>query len=115
MDDARLTRVAENESLFRDINEAVEVTAQRFSGAGETVQEFLCECGDTGCVERVPLAIAEYESVRANGSRFVIVDGHEIEDAERVVERTDRYAVVEKLGAGSDVAERRNPRAGGAT
>ena len=104
--------MAENESLFRDINEAVEVAAQRFHDADDVLQEFLCECGDTACVERLTMTLAEYEAVRANASRFAIRNGHEIAEAERVVEVNDRYTVIEKFGAGSEAAERRNPRKG---
>jgi len=34
--------------------------------------------------------------MRLNPRRFAVLPGHEIEDIEQVVERTDRYLVVEK-------------------
>ena len=109
MDTERQRRIAENESLFRDVNEHVEDTAERFMLGDDVAQDFLCECGDTGCTERITLTLREYAAVRANPLHFAIVPGHEIPEAERVVERRDRYAVVEKHGAGAEVAQQRRP------
>src|SRR3712207_7921589 len=39
---------------------------------------------------------AEYERLRADARHFAVVAGHDIPSAEYVVERTDRYHVVEK-------------------
>ena len=108
MDTTRQERFAENESVFRDVNERVEESHERFGAEG--LQEFLCECGDEACTERIFLTLEEYEAVRRNPTRFALVPGHEIEDVEEVVERTDRFAVVEKTGLGRRVAEERDPR-----
>jgi hypothetical protein len=40
--------------------------------------------------------VETYEAVRANPRRFVLRPGHEIVDAEDVVERSARFVVVEK-------------------
>ena len=109
MDNERQRRIAENESLFRDVNERVEDTAERFMLGEDVAQEFLCECGDTDCTERITLTLREYTAVRANPLHFAIVPGHEVAEAERVVQKGDRYAVVEKYGAGAEVAEQRRP------
>ena len=43
--------------------------------------------------------------------RFAIVDGHEILDAEQIVERHDRYTVVEKAaGPEAEIVEHTDPR-----
>ena len=110
MDAERQRRIAENESLFRDVNERVEDTAERFMIGDDVAQEFLCECGDTGCTQRVTLTLREYEGVRANPRRFAVVPGHEIREVENVVERGDRYFVVEKTGVGGPVADALDPR-----
>jgi 5-bromo-4-chloroindolyl phosphate hydrolysis protein len=69
------------------------------------------ECGRLGCTKLIQLTRAEYEGIRKNPRRFAIVDGHAILDAEEILERHDRYAVVEKAGApgGRDV-EHTDPR-----
>jgi hypothetical protein len=88
-------RVAHTEALFRDVNERIAESAQRF-GAEET--RFVCECADPACAERVPATLDEYERVREDGTHFIVVPGHEDTRIERVVERPRRrLAVVEKF------------------
>ena len=46
----------------------------RLRPAGAQV-EFLCECGDSGCREHVPLEAAEYERLRAKRG-IALAPGH---------------------------------------
>ena len=95
-----------NEATFRKVNEGMEA-GQDPSG----LLSFLCECGRLRCNQLMQLTRAEYESIRANPRRFAIVDGHEILEAEEIVERHDRYLVVEKSGdPEADVVEDTDPR-----
>ena len=55
------------------MNEAVYRTAGPDAGE-ETL--FFCECGDGDCVERIPLRLEEYESVRQDRTGHVVADGH---------------------------------------
>jgi hypothetical protein len=99
-------RVAMNEATFRKVNEAMERGQERAD-----LMTFVCECGRLGCSELIQLTSAEYEDVRDNARRFAIVDGHEILEAEKVVERRDRYIVVEKVGDPvTDIVEHTDPR-----
>src|SRR3954452_24826574 len=59
---------------------------------------FLCECGRLHCTRFIKLERPKYESIREKPRRFAFVDGHEILEAEEIVERHDRYLVVEKKG-----------------
>jgi hypothetical protein len=109
--DERGRRIAENEAMFRDLNEEVGVVAHSFSADGETRSfDFLCECGEASCVARVPLALATYEAVRTNPLRFVVVPGHEAPDVERVVEQRAAYTIIEKVGETAEIARERDPR-----
>jgi predicted ThiF/HesA family dinucleotide-utilizing enzyme len=99
-------RVAMNEATFRKVNEGMEV-GQDPSG----LLTFVCECGRLGCTTLIQLTRGEYESIRENPRRFAIVDGHEILEAEEIVERHDRYLVVEKAGdPEADIVEHTDPR-----
>jgi predicted ThiF/HesA family dinucleotide-utilizing enzyme len=99
-------RVAMNEATFRKVNEGMEV-GQDPSG----LLTFVCECGRLGCSRLIQLTRAEYEAVRANPRRFAIIDGHEILEAEAIVERHDRYLVVEKGGdPEAEIVESTDPR-----
>jgi hypothetical protein len=93
-------RVAETEALFREVNERIAETAERFDA--ETV-EFQCECADARCTERVETGLDEYEDVRSDGATFLLAAGHEDESIEKVVKRRRGYSIVQKVDA---VAER---------
>ena len=96
MDDGEV-RIARTEALFRDVNERIAEVQQRFN-TDET--EFVCECADPECTERVQATLDEYERVRADGTQFLLVPGHEDRRIERVVERPRRHlAVVKKFNA----------------
>jgi predicted ThiF/HesA family dinucleotide-utilizing enzyme len=99
-------RVAMNEGTFRKVNEAME--AGQDPGGLLT---FICECGRLGCNQLIRLTRPEYEAVRADARQFAIVDGHQVDEVEDVVERGDRYIVVRKRGKPeSEVVEDTDPR-----
>ena len=101
--------LAKNEELFRNVNERIEEIS--FSvPRDEPLLEFLCECDRSGCEERIQAARAEYESVRAVPTHFIVLPGHEDPRIERIVSSTDRFTVVEKQGEAAEDAERSDPR-----
>ena len=106
-------RLSRNEAIFREINERTRSLQERFGPEDPSTryEEFLCECGDQMCVERVKLTVPEYESVRAESTQFVLRPGHMMPRVERVVRESDRYVVVVKLGEAAEVAADRDPRA----
>jgi hypothetical protein len=95
--------------LFRTVNEAIEQQALRFGGIDDEY-DFVCECSSTACVERITLTLRQYEQIRADGARFVLVPGHADPGLELVVETTTNHHVVEKDGAAGIVAEQGDPR-----
>jgi hypothetical protein len=101
-------RVAKNEALFRGVNERIAETAQRFD-APEA--EFVCECADSSCTDRIEATLADYERVRSDGARFLVRPGHEDQRFERVVADRNQFRIVEKLHAVGRLARRLNPRA----
>lgn len=111
--DERALRIAENEAMFRDLNEEVGAVAHSFSSPGDAGRyDFLCECADPGCTARVPLPLAVYEAVRSNPISFFVVPGHEVADVEDVVETHAEYAIVVKTGESASIARERDPRRG---
>jgi hypothetical protein len=103
---SREERIGKNEALFREVNERIrEITTH------DADAEFLCECGDQGCVQAIRMTIGEYEGLRADPTHFAIVPGHEIPDVEQVIIANERFAVVEKLvGEATKVAIETDPR-----
>ncbi len=101
-------RIAHTESVFRHVNERIAETAERF-GSEET--EFVCECADSDCQDRLEVPLDEYEEVRSEATHFIVSDGHQEPGYERLVERRSRYAIVEKFTRGLAAAVRRtDPR-----
>jgi hypothetical protein len=103
-------RAARNESAFREANERIERRLEDLS-LEHGSSTFLCECEDETCTEVLRLTLAEYERVREHARRFVVAPGHESGPAE-VVERHDRYVVVEKEGEAGQIAGELDPRQG---
>jgi hypothetical protein len=103
VDDPRLERRARNETSFRTVNEAI--AAGRPLVDAEKPVPFVCECGRLGCTEILEISSGAYQAIRDDPRRFVIVDGHESPDIERVVSRRDGWAIVEKFGEAGEIAE----------
>ena len=105
-------RLAKNEAIFREINERTRSLQERFGPEDPTTafEEFLCECGDQLCVERVKLTVREYESVRTEPTQFVIRPGHSFPRIERVVMENERYVIVVKLDDAAEIAVELDPR-----
>jgi hypothetical protein len=98
-------RLARNEVLFRAINERIRELAARFEHLGEDELDFICECADETCVERVSLKTSQYDDVRAIPARFVVVPGHEATPlVEHVIFRSSGFVIVRKVGIAADVA-----------
>jgi hypothetical protein len=109
MNEERQRRLAFNEALVREVNEAVEGLAADWFEPEERI-EFRCECADPACEQRVFLTRDDYLGVRADARWFVVAAGHEVPDLERVLHPIGEAHVVEKLGAGRAVAEETDSR-----
>jgi hypothetical protein len=105
--------VALNEVTFRSDNERVKDWNLAQTWVNPPEPDWSCECGWENCTEPVRLSRAEYEAVREHPTRFFIVpdEGHVSPNVERVIERNDRYWVVEKLGRASEISVALDPRA----
>src|SRR5437763_4804328 len=110
MDMVAQERLARNEAFFRELNERIREAAGRH-GADGHIYEFICECADPSCLERIQLTISEYERVRAAPVRFVLAPGHDKQVIEAVVETRADHVVIEKLGRAREVAKALDPRA----
>ena len=107
--EAREQRLAQNEALFREVNEKVEAIATQHGG-DDHVYEFYCECANADCSLQVPATLAEYEAVRAHSTRFLVAPEHWLPAIETVEQRTDRFWVIEKHGEAGRFVEHLDPR-----
>jgi hypothetical protein len=103
-------RMGENEILYREVNEQVAGLQDRL-GLDEEYVDFVCECAQLECSDRIRLTRGEYEEVRASGNRFAVTEGHEEPSVEHVVARTDRFLTIEKdEGGPAELARSADPR-----
>lgn len=108
MDERLQRRISANESAFREVNEAIERGI--WQGEADSLVAFRCECASLDCDRLVELTPTEYEHVRSDPRRFFVLRGHEIPEAEVVVETRERYVVVEKVAEAGAKAEADDPR-----
>ena len=103
-------RAAQNETLFRSVNEEIEKLGQVERKAGRFTA-FVCECSDGKCAQQVQLTLPEYEEVRTESRWFAVAPGHVTEQIEHVVRTSDRYVIVEKdTPVATKIAEISDPR-----
>jgi hypothetical protein len=87
VDQARAERIAQNEDSFRHLNDELGVMGV-----------FICECADPSCRAHVQMPRERYEAIRRDPRRFFVRPGHEIPEAEEVIQREEGWNVVEKPG-----------------
>lgn len=109
MGQAQNDRIALNESRFREINDRLKGDLAQLRHPPDEL-EFVCECGHLECRDQIVLSQAEYERVRGDPMLFAIVPGHELPEAEDVVERTDRFSVVRKRPDVEHISRSTDPR-----
>ena len=104
-------RIGENEALFREVNERLKDRKEDDS-VWASPSEWLCECAEETCTERIEMSPREFEQLRSDATHFAVAPSkeHVSPDIERIVERRERYWVVEKLGEAAEVAEETDPR-----
>ncbi|HZT85045.1 MAG TPA: hypothetical protein VE984_06440 [Gaiellaceae bacterium] len=110
MSEEQARRAGLNESIFRQVNEQIESLNRGFDAApGEL--SVICECADGDCTDRLEISVSEYEKVRSDPRRYIIVPGHEVPEFESIVERTKGYDVVQKReGEPAELARETDPR-----
>jgi hypothetical protein len=111
--DERATRMAQNEAVFREVNEQIAAVDERLGhDQPDQPTEIVCECGRSDCMDRLVVTRAEYESVRADPTWFFVAPGHADTAVERVVGGDGTYEIVEKLpGEPAQIALDTDPRA----
>jgi hypothetical protein len=108
---AREKRAATNQTLFREVNERVKELNDGFT-LFTPLREWICECANDACTERVEMSATEYEAVRSDAARFFVApsDEHLWPDVEEVTTRNGRYWIVEKVGHAGELAKSDEPR-----
>jgi len=85
---------------FRRANEDLLRRAELLEELGDLMEfvPLLCECADPRCTRVLRLKPEEFEEIRLQEGRYVVLPGHErASGTERVLERDRRFVVVEPL------------------
>jgi hypothetical protein len=90
----RKRRIAENEAVFRSVNEEIRNLSSTLTTA--TDLRVVCECGTRSCTEQFLIAPADYARVREDPTHFVIKPGHDFPETETAIEKHDEYWIIAK-------------------
>ena len=89
-------RLAQNEHLFRDVNERIAGVGSLLGRSTDPVA-FVCECAEIDCTEQLVLTLGEYRDLRSHDRCYAVKPGHEVgPQVECVVEQRGQYFVVRK-------------------
>ena len=91
----RQERAAQNELVFRTVNEQIVKMTDRFRAQLSDI-DIVCECASTSCVGTIRIAAEEFAKFERAEATFLVLPGHEDESVEQVVERRESYVVVRK-------------------
>ena len=107
-------RAARNQALYRAVNERISEINEAFDSMFASLGDWVCECADPACSEPLQLTHEEYEATRTTPTHFVVSpsDAHVFPDVENVVERHERYWVVEKIGVAAELVAEQAQRDG---
>ena len=83
----------DNPTVFRSLNE-------RIAAQEPPTLELVCECAAESCTERLTITHVEFSEVRRHRGWFVIRPGHDLDGADRVVERQPAFWVVTTADGG---------------
>ena len=100
--------MAQNEALFREVNERVEALAHQLGP--DVPYEFICECANADCTFRVQLPLRVYETIRSDPKQFVVLPEHYMPEIEHLVAEEDSHWVVRKSGEAGAYVEQLDPR-----
>jgi hypothetical protein len=111
MTEERIRRIAENEGLYRQVNEQV----RRINTGIPTMTgtfDVLCECGTLECMKHISVTPEVYERTRSKSDHFIVLPGHQVDDMEELVEDHGGFYVIAKTPPeAKQIAEDMDPRA----
>ncbi len=101
--DLQRQRAARNQAVCRDVNDRIDELNEQL-GSDDALPQYICECLDVSCGERIAIPHHDYLRIRRNPVEFVVVPGHEDLQVEQVIDRETSWLIVRKLGVGAKVA-----------
>src|SRR4051794_13703404 len=97
----REARAAQNELVFRAVNEQIVKMTERFREQLSDI-DIVCECANTSCVGTIRVHADEFARIERAEGTFLVLPGHEDESVEQVLERSEGYFTVWKPSVSAD-------------
>jgi hypothetical protein len=101
----RERRAAQNQLLFREVNEQIVNLTERFQAQLSDL-DLVCECADPSCTGAIRLGLDDFGRIDRVQNAFLVLRGHEDDRVEDVVDQRDGYVVVRKRNLAARVVER---------
>jgi hypothetical protein len=86
---------ARNQVLLREANERISELTTLLDDLG--LHLVICGCSDDDCAESVVITPAQYDAVRGDTNRFLVVDGHRLSEEQQIVGGNGRFLIVETM------------------
>jgi hypothetical protein len=117
-------RLAENEVVFRQMNEQVHSGYEETNRMAREDNQpqflvehksddmpllFYCECADENCRERIRINIHDYNKIHVKRDQFILIPGHETHQIERIVSKKAGYYIVQKRNMPPEKADTLHP------
>jgi hypothetical protein len=100
----RERRAAQNQLLFRAVNEQIVEMTENFRSDLSDIN-LVCECWTPSCTGTIRCRIEDYERLDRKGNMFLVLQGHEDLLVEDVVDEVDGYLVVRKRDLAARIVE----------
>jgi hypothetical protein len=72
-----------------------DLASQSVLGTGTDVLRVACECGRVDCRAELTLSPSAYRNIRRHQGWFLLLDGHEEPDDDRIVYNQGTFAIVD--------------------
>jgi hypothetical protein len=85
----------DSNSVFRAINRLISEQAGVGRAGPTEALDLICECADVDCSAIATVTVSEFDSICSDQRLVLVGPGHAIQRADRLVESTSRFGVIE--------------------
>ena len=100
----RERRAAQNQLLFRAVNEQIVGMTENFRSDLSDIN-LVCECWTPSCTGTIRCRLEEFELLDRTRNMFIVLPGHEDLLVEDVVDTSNGYVVVRKRDLAARIVE----------
>jgi hypothetical protein len=105
----RQRRAAQNQLLFRSVNEQIVGMTEKFRADLSDIN-LVCECWSPSCTGTIRCRLEEFELLDRAGNMFIVLPGHEDLLVENVVDASNGYVIVRKRELAARIVEEAQER-----